>query len=90
MLSVQARMLNQIFKNLPAEDKNMEHDYVKERETNRNRELPKKPKGITVELKDFNGIDGEIIFPENPDSSKVIWFVHGGGCTTGTAMESRD
>lgn len=89
MLSVQARFLNQIFKGIPAEDINEAHDYEKEREQNRARKLPRQPKGILVEQKTFGGINGEIITPANADMDKVIWYIHGGGCTTGSARESR-
>lgn len=89
MLSVQARFLNQIFKSMPAEDINAVHDYEKEREQNRARELPRQPANIIVQQKDFDGVNGEIIAPINADKDKVIWYIHGGGCTTGSAMESR-
>lgn len=89
MLSIQAQMLNQIFKSMPQEPIDAVHDYVKEREQNQKRKPAKKPKGITLEIVDFGGVDGEIIRPRNPDPKKVIWFIHGGGCTTGSALESR-
>lgn len=76
MLSTQAQMLNQIFKNMPAEDADVVHDYAKEREQNKNRELPEIPKGVTVQLMDFDGIDGEIITPAKPNPDKIIWYIH--------------
>lgn len=89
MLSIQAKMLNQIFKSMPAEDINTEHDYVAERARNAARKLPKLPDGVQVVEREYKGIGYEVITPANPKADKVIWFIHGGGCTTGSAKQSR-
>lgn len=90
MISIQAKMLNTIFQRMPAEDICIEHDYTEERARNAARKVPRCPDGIRVEETDFDGIYGEIITPSNAEKDKVIWFIHGGGCTTGSARESRE
>lgn len=90
MLSIQAKMLNLIFQKMPAEDVNVEHNYPKERAKNAARKVPKCPTGITLQETLFDGISGEIIIPVNARQDKIIWFIHGGGCTTGSAKESRE
>ncbi len=89
MPSVQAKMMNKIFAMIPAEAPDAVHDYVKEREQNASRKPPKAPRGVSLQLTDFHGIDGEIITPKKPDAGKVIWYIHGGGFTTGSALERR-
>ena len=90
MLSIQAKMLNLIFQKMPAEDVNVEHNYPKERAKNAAGKVPKCPTGITLQETLFDGISGEIIIPVNARQDKIIWFIHGGGCTTGSAKESRE
>ena len=64
------------------------HDYVAEREQNAKRPMPELPEGITLEETEFDGISGEILRPEHPKDT-VIWYLHGGGFTTGSAKERR-
>ena len=59
-----------------------------EREQNAKRPMPGLPEGIMLEETEFDGISGEILRPEHPKDA-VIWYLHGGGFTTGSARERR-
>ena len=103
MPSIQARMLNKIFQKMPKDPPGVEHDFVAEREQNARRKPPKLPRNVSLEEMDFDGISGEILrpvlgekerFEGNTDDLsepvQLIWYIHGGGFTTGSARESRD
>ena len=89
MPSKEAKMINAMFKSMPREPEGTKHDYVAEREQNAKRPMPELPEGITLEKTEFDGISGEILRPEHPKDT-VIWYLHGGGFTTGSAKERRD
>ena len=89
MPSKEAKMINEMFKSMPREPEGTKHDYVAEREQNAKRPMPELPEGITLEETEFDGISGEILRPEHPKDA-VIWYLHGGGFTTGSAKERRD
>ena len=103
MPSIQARMLNKIFQKMPKDPPGVEHDFVAEREQNARRKPPKLPRNVSLAEMDFDGISGEILrpvlgekerFEGNTDDLsepvQLIWYIHGGGFTTGSARESRD
>lgn len=94
MPSVQAKMLNKIFQSMPKDAPGTKHDYFAERAQNERRPVPKVPRGVSLEETTFDGIPGEVIYPSDQkewekDSVPVIWYIHGGGFTTGSAKESR-
>lgn len=89
MPSKEAKMINEMFRTMPREPEGTKHDYVAEREQNAKRPIPELPEGITLEETEFGGISGEILKPEHP-RDMVIWYLHGGGFTTGSAKERRD
>ena len=80
--------MNFVFKKMPKGDPNVPHDYAAERQQNASRPAQEPKNGITVTTIAYNGIDGERITPVKPNG-KVIWYIHGGGFTTGSAAERR-
>lgn len=91
MSSVQAKILNKIFQMLPKDPPGTKHDYAAERERNAKRKPPKLPKNVVLEQVNFDGVAGEILRPADVKAEgTVIWYIHGGGFTTGSAVERRE
>ncbi|MBE6116618.1 MAG: alpha/beta hydrolase [Erysipelotrichaceae bacterium] len=63
------------------------HDYVAERKRN-DVEPPRPPKGVKLEEFDLNGFLADRITKEGNDKG-IIFYIHGGGFTTGAAKERR-
>lgn len=89
MPSKEAERLNRMFQSFPKDPPGTPHDYAAERAANAKRLIPIPPEGFEVEDVCFGGIDGERITPPKPNG-KTIWYIHGGGFTTGSAQERRE
>ncbi len=87
MPSLQARMMNRLFKSMPHEDEDKPHDYEQERKQN-DRQPPKTPKGVVVEQLEFAGMNTEWLHKEG-NQKGLIYYIHGGGYCTGSAKERR-
>lgn len=87
MLSIQARIMNFIFKKMPQPPEGAEHDYEAERRRN-DREPPAPPKGVTVTHFTLNGLNAEHI--RKAGNSGTVFYIHGGGFCTGSAKERRE
>ena len=83
MASLQANLINFIFSKMPASD----GDFVKERENNAKMKI-KKPKDIEIVEKDLNGFPADFITKRGNEKG-IIFYIHGGGFTTGSARERR-
>ena len=84
MLSVQARIMNLIFKTMqqfPVQD------YQDER-ANNSRNIPKIKPGIEFHQEEIAGSNVEFLSKEG-NSEYVVFYIHGGGFTTGSAAEKR-
>lgn len=89
MLSKEAQEFNELFKSIPVEPADVPRDYVKAREINAARPQFPIPDGVSITQIVINGIDGEVLRPARPNG-RFIWYIHGGGLTTGAANERRD
>lgn len=89
MPSKEAERWNQLFQSFPKDPPGTPHDYAAERAANASRPLPPPPQGVRVEPVCYDGVDGEIVQPDEPNGS-AIWYIHGGGLTTGSARERRE
>ena len=78
-----AKMYNLVFRLMPQNG----DDFAAERERN-DRKPPKPPKGVTVSYIKLNGIHAERIEKAGNDKG-WIFYIHGGGFTTGSAKERR-
>ncbi len=88
MVSLAGRFTNLVFRLMPHDKEGEVHDYVAERKRNDIRP-PRLPKGVSVEAIDLhNDQPAEYIFKKGNDKG-TIFFIHGGGFTTGTAKERR-
>lgn len=85
MASITALVTNLVLKSMKSFG---EKDYVTERKENEKRTLPKIPKNLHVKEIDLNGMESEFITKENNDKG-LIFYIHGGGFTTGSAKERR-
>ncbi|MBQ6560690.1 MAG: alpha/beta hydrolase [Erysipelotrichaceae bacterium] len=88
MPSIAAHMTNLIFRLMPQDKEGEVHDYVAERERNAKRKVPKLPKGLKLEEFDLNGFPADR-FTKEGDDKGLIFYIHGGGFTTGSARERR-
>ena len=87
MPSLYAHAMNLVFRCMPQDKPGEEHDYVAERKRN-DRKPPKPPKGVTVRLGELGGLSAEFI--QKPGNSKgIVFYIHGGGFTVGSARERR-
>ena len=91
MPSIEAMRFNRILAMASAPKSVVDIDFAAEREKNRRRRLPKCPEGMKVESADFSGLHAEVITNTTDKARKdtVIWYIHGGGFTTGAARERR-
>ena len=84
MASVLAKIMKKVMKGMPVTE-----DVQKEREANASRRPPQAPAGVTVSGAVFGGISCETVRkPQNGQT--VMYYIHGGGFTTGSARERRD
>ncbi len=87
MISIEARVTNLVFRLLPHDKEGEVHDYVAERRRNDIRP-PTLPKGVALDEFDLNGHIAERITKKGNDRG-LLFFIHGGGFTTGSAKERR-
>ena len=88
MPSIQAHAMNFIFRCMPQDKPGQAHDYTAERKRN-DREPPKAPKGVSVEVSTLGGMNAEYI-KKAGNSKGTIFYIHGGGFCVGSAKERRD
>ncbi|MBR4461430.1 MAG: alpha/beta hydrolase [Erysipelotrichaceae bacterium] len=88
MPSIAAHVTNLIFRLMPQDKDGETHDYVAERERNAKRKPEKHPKGVKLEEFELNGFPADRITKEGNDKG-LIFYIHGGGFTTGSAIERR-
>lgn len=87
MPSVQAAAINRILKAMKIPEAE-ERDYAAERARNSQQNVPKLPKNVSLEILSINGIEVERL--TKPGNSKGwIFYIHGGGFTTGSSRERR-
>lgn len=88
MPSLYAHAMNFVFRCMPKDKPGVEHDYVAERKRN-DRKPPKPPKGVTVRIGELGGLSAEFI--QKPGNSNgIVFYIHGGGFTVGSARERRE
>ena len=83
MPSIMAHIYNTVLRLMPQH----EGDYAKQRKRN-DRRPPKLPKGVTVEQITLGGLPAERIV-KSGSAKGWIFYIHGGGFTTGSARERR-
>ena len=88
MPSIQAHIMNMVFRCMPKDKEGEPHDYEAERKRN-DREPPKPPKGVQVFAISLNGLSGEEIHKDGNDKG-IVFYIHGGGFCTGSAKERRE
>lgn len=84
MPSIQAKFMNLLFCCIPGDKPGQPHDYAAERERNAARKAPKLPQNVKLREEDW----GEILTKEG-NRKGWIFYIHGGGFTTGSAKERR-
>ena len=87
MPSIQARVTDWVLRLMPHDKPGQPHDYVAERKRNDVKQ-PVVPRDIKLEEADLNGFNAEIITREGNDKG-LVFYIHGGGFTTGSARERR-
>jgi len=88
MGSYYAKLVNYFCrKNAKPMDKS--HDFVEERKKNSKYASKKIPNYLLVKDVEYHGIKGEIISNKNKSNGKIIYYIHGGGFTTGSYIERR-
>lgn len=87
MPSFHAHVMNFIFRCMPQDKPGQPHDYAAERKRN-DRQPPKPPRGVTVEIGQLGGMNAEYI--RKPGNRDLIFYIHGGGFCVGSAKERRD
>lgn len=88
MQSIQAHIMNLIFRCMPKDNAGQPHDYETERKRN-DRNPPKPPKGVSVSPITLNGQTGERTEKAGNDQG-IVFYIHGGGFCTGSAKERRE
>lgn len=88
-VSDKAAYYNKMFYERPSVDITIRPDYEKQRRLNAMRKVPVCPEGVEVQKVILNGKKAEkLIKAGNKDD--VIFYIHGGGFTGGSALERRD
>jgi acetyl esterase/lipase len=87
MPSIQAKTINFVFRCMSRNKNGTTPDYEAERKRN-DRKPPKTPKGLSVSKIKLNDLPGEMIIKEG-NKKGYIFYIHGGGFTTGSAQERR-
>ncbi len=88
MPSLQAHMMNLVFRCMPQDKPGQPHDYEAERKRN-DRRPPRPPKGVSVEEMALAGLPAEWITKAG-NTKGVVFYIHGGGFTVGSARERRN
>jgi acetyl esterase/lipase len=88
MVSIAGHFTNLVFRLMPHDKEGEVHDYVAERKKNAAVKVPKIPKGVTLKEFDLNGFTADDIRKQGNDKG-LIFYIHGGGFTTGSARERR-
>ena len=88
MQSIQSLVTNLVFYLTPGDKPGQLHDYTAERRRNAERKVPKLPKGIRLEEIRLNCMPSEKL-TKNGNHKGLIFYIHGGGFTTGSARERR-
>ena len=88
MQSIQSLFTNLIFNMTPGDKPGQPHDYVLERKRNAERKVPKLPKGVVLEEVRLNCMSSEKLTKQG-NRKGLIFYIHGGGFTTGSARERR-
>ena len=88
MISIAGWVTNRIFQAMPGDEPGQSHDYAAERQRNETRKPPKKPAHVQIEEISLNGMPGEKLTREG-NGKGWIFYIHGGGFTTGSALERR-
>lgn len=87
MPSIQAHVMNFVFRCMPHDKPGQAHDYEAERRLN-GRKPPRPPRGVAVSPYALGGLNAELI--EKPGNDKgLVLYIHGGGFTVGSARERR-
>lgn len=80
--------MNQMFRAVPGDPPGQPHDYAAERARNERRKPPRMPKDIVLEEITVNGMPAERL-SKTGNNRGWIFYIHGGGFTTGSAKERR-
>ena len=88
MSSIAAKVTNLIFRLMPGDKQGQPHDYQAERKRNASVKVPKLPTGVILEEIMLNGMTADVITKAGNDRG-WIFYIHGGGFTTGSARERR-
>ena len=88
MPSIAAHVTNWVLRLMPHDKEGEVHDYLAERERNKDMKLPRLPKEVKMEEFDLNGMRAEKITKPGNDRG-LIFYIHGGGFTTGDSRERR-
>ena len=88
MQSIQSYFTNWIFRLMPADKPGEPHDYLAERKRNAERKVPKLPRGVVLEEIKLNRMSSEKLTKQG-NHKGLIFYIHGGGFTTGSAKERR-
>lgn len=86
--SFKARLMNLLFFAARHSSVRREHDYEGERRQNEKR-IPKSPKGVRTTEISLDGIHAERTMKDKK-SRYTVFYIHGGGFTTGSARQRRD
>ena len=87
MQSVASYVTNWIFRLMPGDKPGEPHDYIAERKRNDRKPL-KLPKRVKLEETMLNCMTSEKLTKKGNDNG-LIFYIHGGGFTTGSAKERR-
>lgn len=87
MPSIQAHVMNLVFRCMPQDKPGQPHDYEAERKRN-DRKPPRPPGGVKVEHLTLAGLPAERISKAG-NRKGVVFYIHGGGYTVGSARERR-
>ena len=88
MISFAGRLMNWVFSMMPGDEPGKPHDYAAERRANESRKPPKKPKDVVIDETEINGMPAERL-TKTGNSKGWVFYIHGGGFTTGSAKERR-
>jgi len=92
MPSKEAAFFNEMFANMPKTPEGQPHDFAEERRGDRNRPKANEYSDVTISEYTLAGIHGELLTPQGNEARKgqLLWYIHGGGFTTGAASERRE
>lgn len=87
-MSIVGWLMNQMFKAMPAGSMDGTGDLEAQRKANESRKPPKKPKDVELLETEINSLPAEII-TKSGNTKGTVFYIHGGGFTTGSAKERR-